>query len=349
MSETTIQVEKLVKAYAGVTAVNEVSFSVKKGEIVGFLGPNGAGKSTTMRILTGFVPATSGYASICGHCVATDAKEVRKLIGYMPENNPLPEELRVEEYLRLRGRLKGLHRRRLRSRLAEVLEQCDLTRANTRIIGTLSKGYRQRVGIADAIIAEPRVIIMDEPTIGLDPHQIVLIRDLISSLRGRMSIILSSHILPEIEMTCDRVVIINSGRIVAADTPEELRREFISESTYLVEVKGCPEGFARAIAEVDPGLTIQNERNGAADGYRTVTLTGRGEAEAGELLLAALQRQPDLSLRSLHRLKPTLEQVFMAATRRSWEVLMPFNQAEKEDPGKDGGQPARGEEENSGN
>lgn len=325
MSESTIQVEKLVKAYSGVTAVNEVSFTVDKGEIVGFLGPNGAGKSTTMRILTGFVPATSGRAAICGHCVATEPARVRRLIGYMPENNPLPEDLRVEEYLRLRGRLKGLSRKRLRPRLEEVLEQCDLTRARRRIIGTLSKGFRQRVGIADAVIAEPKVIIMDEPTIGLDPHQIVMIRDLISSLRGRMSIIISSHILPEIEMTCDRVIIINSGRIVASGTPEELRSEFINESTYIVEVSGPEGSFAEAIKTVDPKLTIENEANGARDGFRTITLTTSEPDDAGEELLRALQAQPELRLRSIHRTKPSLEQVFMAATRRSWEVLMPLS------------------------
>ncbi len=329
MPETTIQVEKLVKTYAGVTAVNEVSFSVKKGEIVGFLGPNGAGKSTTMRILTGFVPATSGRATICGHCVATESRAIRKLIGYMPENNPLPEEMRVVEYLRLRGKLKGLPRSRLRSRMDEVLELCDLTRARHRIIGTLSKGYRQRVGIADTIIAEPQVIIMDEPTIGLDPHQIALIRDLIYSLRGRMSIIISSHILPEIEMTCDRVIIINSGRIVAADTPEELRREFINETTYQVEVRGCPQRFASAVAEVSPKLVIENNENGNSDEFRSVTLTCPGQLDAGEKLVANLTRQPGLSLRSVHRLKPTLEEVFMAATRRSWEVLMPLSSDKK--------------------
>lgn len=323
MSEITIEVDKLVKAYAGVTAVNEVSFQVRKGEIIGFLGPNGAGKSTTMRILTGFVPATSGRATICGRCVATEAREVRRLIGYMPENNPLPDEMRVGEYLHLRGKLKGLNRNRLRARLDAVLEQCDLTRARNRIIGALSKGYRQRVGIADAIIAEPQVIIMDEPTIGLDPHQIVLIRDLISSLRGRMSIIISSHILPEIEMTCDRVVIINSGRIVAADTPEQLRREFINQTTYYAEVTGSAEEFASALAEVDSSLTVAREENGADDGYRTVTITAPGQLDAGEQLMSAFTHRSDLRLRSFHRLKPTLEEVFMAATRRSWEVVMP--------------------------
>jgi len=323
VSETTIQVDKLVKAYAGVTAVNEVSFSVKKGEIIGFLGPNGAGKSTTMRILTGFVPATSGRATVCGHCVASEPHEVRRLIGYMPENNPLPDEMRVGEYLRLRGRLKGLSGKRLRARLEEVLERCDLTRARKRIIGALSKGYRQRVGIADAIIAEPEVIIMDEPTIGLDPHQIVLIRDLISSLRGRMSIIISSHILPEIEMTCDRVIIINSGRIVAADTPEELRREFINKTTYFAEFFGALDDLKSALTDTDASLSIESEQTESESGCRTVTITGSGQIEVGEQLLASLSRRPDLRLRSFHKLKPSLEEVFMAATRRSWEVLLP--------------------------
>lgn len=329
MSETTIQVDNLVKTYAGVTAVNEVSFSVQKGEIVGFLGPNGAGKSTTMRILTGFVPATSGTAAICGHCVATESHEIRKVLGYMPENNPLPENLRVEEYLRLRGKLKGLRRDRLRSRLDAVLEECDLTRARKRIIGTLSKGYRQRVGIADAVIGEPKVIIMDEPTIGLDPHQIVLIRDLISSLRGRMSIIISSHILPEIEMTCDRVIIINSGRIVAADTPEKLRQEFVNQSTYLIEIHGSRERFASAVAKAGSHLEIDSEAEVSDDGFRTVTVTSKDPADAGERLLSALHHDPYLRLRSLHRIKPSLEEVFMAATRRSWEVLMPVDERNK--------------------
>jgi ABC-2 type transport system ATP-binding protein len=328
VSEPTIQVEKLVKTYAGVTAVNEVSFQVNKGEIVGFLGPNGAGKSTTMRILTGFVPATSGRAAVCGRCVATEAHEVRRLIGYMPENNPLPDEMRVGEYLRLRARLKGLSRARLHTRLEEVLEQCDLSRARKRIIGTLSKGYRQRVGIADAILAEPEVIIMDEPTIGLDPHQIVLIRDLIARLRGRMSIIISSHILPEIEMTCDRVIIINSGRIVAADTPEQLRRDFINQTTYLAELRGPREELEAALAEAEPALAIDREENGLPDGFSTFTLKGAGQFETGDQLMEALHRRPALRIRSLHRLKPSLEDVFMAATRRSWEVLMPLNRDE---------------------
>jgi ABC-type Na+ transport system ATPase subunit NatA len=166
------------------TAVADLSFAVARGEIIGFLGPNGAGKSTTMRILTGYLPATSGTVRICGHSVATDPDAVKRLIGYMPENNPLPEDMRVSEYLYFRGRLKEIPRRKLGPRIDEVLELCDLKRVRHKIIGQLSKGYRQRVGIAEAILAEPPVIIMDEPTIGLDPHQILIVRDLIAGLRG---------------------------------------------------------------------------------------------------------------------------------------------------------------------
>jgi ABC-2 type transport system ATP-binding protein len=329
-----IVVENLVKKFAGVTAVNEVGFTVAKGEIIGFLGPNGAGKSTTMRILTGFIPATSGSVSVCGIDVARDPERVRRHIGYMPENNPLPEDMRVVEYLRLRGRLKEIPRRRLKSRLDEVLEVCDLKRAARRIIGTLSKGYRQRVGIADSILSEPDVIIMDEPTIGLDPHQIVMIRDLIAGLRGKMSILISSHILPEIEMTCDRVVIINGGRVVAANTPSNLRREFIPRTTYSAEIQGDPEGLDAALARAGlsdvTAVPPEEPVNGA---FYPVTFTSDSESEIGEELTEALLAGKRYRVRSLRRLKPSLEEVFMAATRRSWDVLMPD---EKEKPGRRG-------------
>ncbi len=322
-TEPSILVNNLVKKYAGITAVNEVSFKVAKGEIIGFLGPNGAGKSTTMRILTGFIPATSGWASVCGIDVARYPERIKRHVGYMPENNPLPEDMRVIEYLKLRGRLKEIPRRRLRSRLDEVLEVCDLKRAQRRIIGTLSKGYRQRVGIADSILAEPEVIIMDEPTIGLDPHQIVMIRDLIASLRGKMSILISSHILPEIEMTCDRVVIINGGRIVAANTPENLRREFIPEKTYIVEVKGPPHGISTALERAGLDLSVDLLPSGNDNGFITARLSTESEEELGEKITDALLAGRRFRLRSLKRIESTLEEVFMAATKRSWDVIMP--------------------------
>ncbi|MBL9209436.1 MAG: ABC transporter ATP-binding protein [Opitutaceae bacterium] len=317
-----IEVSHLVKAYGGVTAVSDISFTVARGEIVGFLGPNGAGKSTTMRILTGYLPATSGNVQICGISVATQPDEIKRRIGYMPENNPLPEDMRVSEYLYFRGRLKEIARRKLGPRIDEVLEVCDLKRVRHKIIGQLSKGYRQRVGIAEAILAEPPVIIMDEPTIGLDPHQILIVRDLISSLRGRMTVIISSHILPEIEMTCDRVLIINQGRVVAQGTPADLRREIFGHSTYKLEVAGDSAVLATAAAAVEPSLQITEDSMPDAHGFRRVTLTTSREDDIGEPLLRTLLAQ-ELRVRALNRAHPSLEDVFLAATRRSWDAVVP--------------------------
>src|SRR5687768_16348406 len=295
-----IEVSRLVKAYGGVTAVSDISFTVARGEIVGFLGPNGAGKSTTMRILTGYLPATSGTVRICGVPVATQPDEIKRRIGYMPENNPLPLDMRVSEYMYFRGRLKEVPRRTLGPRIDEVLEICDLKRVRHKIIGQLSKGYRQRVGIAEAILAEPPVIIMDEPTIGLDPHQILIVRDLIASLRGRMTVIISSHILPEIEMTCDRVLIINQGRVVAEGTPAHLRREIFGHSTYKLELSGSVDALAAEIQTVDPSLRVTKETVPDENGFRHLTLTTEREDELGESLFNALASQ-NVRLRSLSR------------------------------------------------
>src|SRR5690606_11494129 len=287
-SSSAIEVHDLVKTYAGVTAVNKVSFTVAQGEIIGFLGPNGAGKSTTMRILTGFLPATAGSVDICGHSVAANPAEIKRLIGYMPENNPLPEDMRVSEYLHYRGRLKEIPRKKLGPRIDEVLELCDLKRVRHRIIGKLSKGFRQRVGIADAVLAEPPVIIMDEPTIGLDPHQILIVRDLIASLRGRMTVIISSHILPEIEMTCDRVLIINQGRVVAQGTPADLRREVFGHSTYELELSGEAGMLPAALTEIEPTLQITKQGEPQADEFRQITVTTAREDELGDVLISRL-------------------------------------------------------------
>ncbi|GAB5561339.1 MAG: ABC transporter ATP-binding protein [Synoicihabitans sp.] len=323
MSETSpaIAVSHLVKNYAGVTAVGNISFSVAKGEILGFLGPNGAGKSTTMKILTGFLPATSGEVEICGHSVASETAAVKRLIGYMPENNPLPEEMRVSEYLYYRGRLKEMSRKKLGARIDELLELCDLKRVRHRIIGKLSKGFRQRIGIAEAILAEPPVIIMDEPTIGLDPHQILIVRDLIARLRGRMTVIISSHILPEIEMTCDRVLIINQGRVVAAGEPAALKRELLGHARYEVEIMAESADLAGVLAAIDDSLAITAETNPDAEGFRTFELSTDHESDFSEELLRALARDERFRLRSLSRANPTLEDVFLAATKRSWDIV----------------------------
>jgi ABC-2 type transport system ATP-binding protein len=317
-----IEVSRLVKTFGGVTAVGDISFSVARGEIIGFLGPNGAGKSTTMRILTGYLPATSGSVRICGVPVATQAEEIKRFIGYMPENNPLPEEMRVSEYMYFRGRLKEVPRRKLSPRIDEVLEVCDLKRVRHKIIGQLSKGYRQRVGIAEAILAEPPVIIMDEPTIGLDPHQILIVRDLIASLRGRMTVIISSHILPEIEVTCDRVLIINQGRVVAQGTPADLRREIFGHSSYDVTLAGDLAALPALLATVDPTLHIVAQGEPDGDGFCRLTLRTERDDELGERLLQALAAQ-QLRVRALSRAQPTLEDVFLAATRRSWDAVAP--------------------------
>lgn len=310
-----IVVRDLVKTYAGHPAVRGVSFEVAQGEIIGLLGPNGAGKSTTLRILTGYLPATSGQVTVCGIDVASRSAEIKNHLGYMPENNPLPDDMRVGEYLHFRGRLKGLTRRRLAPRLDEVVHLCDLGRVRDRIIGKLSKGYRQRVGIADAILAEPPLIIMDEPTIGLDPHQILAVRDLISGLRGRMTVLISSHILPEIEVTCDRVVIVNQGRVVATGTPADLRRQFFGPGHYELELAGPLDQLPPLLASVHPGLTTASSTSTDAD-FATLRLLAPHDApDLRESLVNALARDPRFRLRSATRARHTLEEVFLAATQ----------------------------------
>jgi len=322
MSEPAIIVRDLVKTYSGHPAVRGVSFEVAKGEIIGLLGPNGAGKSTTLRILTGYLPATSGQVTVCGIDVATRPSEVKNILGYMPENNPLPEDMRVGEYLHFRGRLKGLRRRQMAPRLDEVVHLCDLGRVRDRIIGKLSKGYRQRVGIADAILAEPPVIIMDEPTIGLDPHQILGVRDLIAGLRGRMTVLISSHILPEIEVTCDRVVIVNQGRVVAAGTPSALRTEFFGPGHYELELAGPFDELAALLTAIHPSLAVLDTSpetpsfSSATDAFATLRLTAAPDApDLREALVNALARDPRFRLRALARTRHTLEEVFLAATQ----------------------------------
>src|SRR5271169_2540456 len=244
-----IEVSNLTKRYAGRAAVDDISFTVARGEIVGLLGPNGAGKSTTMRVLSGFMPATSGTVRVAGFDVFHDADEVRRRIGYMPENNPLYPEMRVREYLKFRARLKGLGWRRSRERVTTVMEQCGLADVGRRIIGQLSKGYRQRVGLADALVHEPELIILDEPTIGLDPHQIRAVRQLIKNLAQNHTVLISTHILPEAEMTCNRMLIMYEGKILAADTPENLKRLMSSNSQIVAEIAAPREELEACFAQ----------------------------------------------------------------------------------------------------
>jgi ABC-2 type transport system ATP-binding protein len=318
-----IEARHLTKFFGRSAAIRDVSFTVNPGEVVGFLGPNGAGKSTTLRILSGLMRADKGVAFIDGLSIARDPEKVKERIGYMPENNPLPEDLRVKEYLHFRARLKGLPSREIRSRVEEVMEHCDLARqARRKLIGSLSKGYRQRVGVADAILSKPAVTIMDEPTIGLDPHQILQIRKLIDSMRGETTVILSSHILAEVELSCDRVLILNQGHIVASGSPAELRKEFFQQPHYVAAIAGegnvlesalsaLPAEFERTLGEPD------------AKGFRLLTLKGRDEADQSEALLRTLTHTDGLRVKRFERKVPTLEDIFLAATRRSWEEEHP--------------------------
>ncbi len=248
-----IKVENLTKRYAGYTAIKDLSFEVERGEIVGFLGPNGAGKSTTMKILSCFLPATSGRATVAGFDVYSQALEVRNHLGYMPENVPLYTELRVDEYLEHRAALKGLSGRKLRSRVGEVKELTSLNDVQHKIIGTLSKGYRQRVGLADALVGDPDLLILDEPTIGLDPNQIRQVRELIKNLGQRHTILISTHILPEVEMTCSRVIILHKGRIEASDTPQNLLGQLRAVSNIRLEADTGVDGGVEQLQKV-PGI-----------------------------------------------------------------------------------------------
>jgi ABC-2 type transport system ATP-binding protein len=319
--ETTpsIHVKNLSRQYGALTAIHKINFTVNPGEVVGFLGPNGAGKSTTMRILSGIMAATSGSAWVGGICVAQNPHEVKRKIGYMPENNPLPDDMRVVEYLRFRARLKQVPGRKLRATVQEAMEICDLARtARRKIIGTLSKGFRQRVGIADALLGDPEVIIMDEPTIGLDPHQIQGIRKLIDNLRGKHTVILSSHILPEIERSCDRVIIINRGRVVAAGTSAELREEFLPGNRFSLIVEGSDTAIVTCLAQRGFDAAIL-ENTTLKENRSQLILRVEDDGDLGPQLIEALSNQSEFTLHSLATREPNLEEIFLAATKRSWE------------------------------
>ena len=236
-----IEVQHLTKRYGDLTAVSDISFSVASGQILGFLGPNGSGKTTTMRIITGFLPATDGTVKVSGFDIFEDSFEVRKRIGYLPETPPLYNDMTVASYLRFVARLKGMPRAQIAEALDRALSRCGLTQVTDRVTGHLSKGYRQRVGLAQAIIHNPDVLILDEPTVGLDPQQIIEIRTLIKELAGTHTVVLSTHILPEVAQVCEKVVIINAGRVVKEDMIVDLTKD----GQTLEEV------FLRAIAQED--------------------------------------------------------------------------------------------------
>ncbi len=303
-----IEVQNLTKHYGPVTAIRDVSFSVAPGEIVGFLGPNGAGKSTAMRILSCFMPATSGSARVAGHDVFRESMEVRRRIGYLPESVPLYTEMRVAPYLDFVAEVKGVGRAERRRRVAEVMDQCRIADVQNRLIGKLSKGYRQRVGLAQAIVSDPEVLILDEPTIGLDPRQITEIRSLIKSFAGKHTVILSTHILPEVSMVCSGVIIINRGAIVAQGPIDTLVEQFFPMARVEVEIVGPPAAVRDGMRGIAGVVSVHElaTTNGAG---RYLVESARGRDVRGEIFqLAAQQRW---SLLELKRVGTTLEEVFI--------------------------------------
>lgn len=245
-----IEVSHLTKAYGPRVAVDDLSFSVKKGEIVGFLGPNGAGKTTTMKILTGFMPATSGEAKVCGYDVLDDPIEVKRNVGYLPETPPVYLEMTVRDYVEYAARLRGVPKSEAASAAATAIEKTAIGDVRERLIGNLSKGYRQRVGLAQAIVHDPQLLILDEPTVGLDPKQIIEIRELIKSLRGNHTVILSSHILPEVTATCDRIIVINKGKVVAEDTIDRLTGDLRRGRSFRLDCQTPHEEGIQAIRSI---------------------------------------------------------------------------------------------------
>ena len=308
-----IKVDNLTKRFGRHSAVSGASFEAAEGEVVGFLGPNGAGKTTTIRILTGFLPATSGTATVDGLDVGEHPLETRRRIGYLPESVPLYRDMRIREYLRFRGHIKGLRGDSLRRRMDEVIERCGLGDVRRKMIKTLSKGFRQRVGLADALIHDPPLLILDEPTNGLDPNQIRSIRNLIKELGESHTILLSTHILSEVEMICDKIVIIDGGTVLASDTPSNLVSTMRSAGRISVEVKADPERAREKMSALDQVKKVIHERNRGNWGEFSILVESGTDTRER---LANLAREEGWPLRSLHRHAATLEDVFVELTRK---------------------------------
>jgi ABC-2 type transport system ATP-binding protein len=311
-----ITVKDLTKRYARTTAVDHISFSVAKGQIVGFLGPNGAGKTTTMRMLTCFFPPTAGTATVAGFDVFEQSLEVRKRIGYLPEAPPLYLEMETIEYLRFVGRLKGLSGPDLEKRVTYVLDRCAVADVKNKLLGKLSKGYRQRVGLAQAIIHNPDVLILDEPTAGLDPKQINETRDLIKSLAGDHTIILSTHILPEVEQTCEQVLIINKGKLVATDSVHNLQARARGAESVLLEVAARAGTFATApvLARLEKinGVSRVSLKEEFQDSAVFEVEASKGQIVRGDLARAIVESGWDLN--ELRPSAMSLEEIFLQLT-----------------------------------
>ena len=318
-----IEVENLTKNYGAFRALADISFRIEKGEVVGFLGPNGAGKTTTMRILTCFMPASSGKATVAGYDVFKESLEVRKRIGYLPENIPLYPEMTVSKYLKYISKIKGLPRSRRAERLDVAIEACGLTERRSQIIGQLSKGYRQRVGLAQALIHDPDVMIFDEPTSGLDPRQIIEIRELIKELGKEHTIILSTHILPEASMTCERLIVINEGRIagdvklsegrpISVDSGAHVEPDIVGGKTLYLEV-GAPLEDARTALESVPNVNRVEHREINDGNHPVFHVSCDAETDARPEIADAIVRN-GWSLLEMRSIEMTLEEVFLRLT-----------------------------------
>jgi ABC-2 type transport system ATP-binding protein len=305
-----IKVENLTKRYAGVAAIDNISFEVEKGEVVGFLGPNGAGKSTTMKILTCYMPATSGRASVAGFDVFEQSLEARKRLGYLPENTPLYHDMRVGEYLRYRAKLKRVSGSKVKERVGDVLELCNLRDVERKLIGALSKGYRQRVGLADALVHDPDLLILDEPTIGLDPNQIRQVRELIKNLAHKRTVLISTHILPEVEIMCSRVIVIHKGKIRAADTAENLLRNHRAAGSMKIQAKVGADDAKLMLGQVAGVKEVAEEKDGE---YNTYHLRLEANADPSEAVMR-LATERHWGVRELTRRRATLEDVFVDLT-----------------------------------
>ena len=304
-----IEVEQLSKSYGPIKAIEDVSFVVEKGEILGFLGPNGAGKSTTMRILTCFMPPTRGTARVAGYDIFKDSLQVRRRIGYVPENAPLYADMPVVTFLKFVGDIKGLSRRDRLRQIAQVMDDCGISDVQSRYIGKLSKGYRQRVALAQALLGNPEVLILDEPTLGLDPRQIIDIRQLIKGLAGQKTIILSTHILPEVSMTCQRVIIINRGRLVAVDTPENLTTKLQKAPRLLIRVEGPAADVVRVLGAVPGVQTVKQDGTGPKNVVTCVVESAK-DRDVRKEVAATVVRQ-NWGLLELRPVDITLEEVFV--------------------------------------
>ena len=307
-----IEVDQLSKFYGSYQAITDLSFKVESGEILGFLGPNGAGKTTTMRILTGYLPATEGTARVAGFDVHDRSMEVRRRIGYLPETPPLYPDMTVESFLHFVAQLKGISAGDRTSRADSAMERCGLGDRRSTIIGKLSKGYRQRVGIAQAIVHDPPVIVLDEPTVGLDPRQIIEVRELIKSLAGQHTIILSTHILPEVSMTCDRVAIINQGKLVTTNSPEFLMDELAGGSQYVMELDG-DSATAQSVLSAVPGVQTVVSAPATTAGRNSLTVVTEGQEDLGRQLSTAVVTS-GLGLYEMRRMRASLEDVFLKLT-----------------------------------